>query len=79
MVKLGVLKRNALLSLLVATAVVGMASSSNAQNFDDEIDKVNVLSTTIAGIVAAMTDVAVFPMGISASMKIFRHVVLSNV
>jgi hypothetical protein len=79
MVKLGVLKRNALLSLLVTCAVVGVATTSNAQSFDQEVDKVNTMSDTIAGIVASMTDVAILPMGIGASMRVFRHIVLANV
>ncbi len=77
--KLSVLKKNALLSLLVAVAVVGVATKANAQKFEDEVEKVNVMSDTIAGIVASMTDVTILPMGIGASMRVFRHIVLSNV
>ncbi len=77
--KLSVLKKNALLSLLVAVAVVGVATKANAQKFEDEVEKVNIMSDTIAGIVASMTDVTILPMGIGASMRVFRHIVLANV
>ncbi len=60
-----ILQKNALLSLLVAVAVVGLATQANAQKFEDEVEKVNVMSDTIAGIVA--------------SMRVFRHIVLANV
>ncbi len=77
--KLSILQKNALLSLLVAVAVVGVATQANAQKFEDEVEKVNVMSDTIAGIVASMTDVTILPMGIGASMRVFRHIVLANV
>ena len=34
--KLSILQKNALLSLLVAVAVVGVATQANAQKFQDE-------------------------------------------
>ncbi len=77
--KLSVLQKNAILSLLVAVAVVGVSTKANAQKFEDEVEKVNIMSDTIAGIVASMTDVTILPMGIGASMRVFRHIVLANV
>jgi len=47
--------------------------------FQDQISQIENLSDTIAGIVAAMTSVAILPMGISSAMKCFRHIVLNNV
>jgi len=47
--------------------------------FDEEVEKVEVISDTIAGIISAMTSVAILPMGISSAMKCFRHIVLNNV
>ncbi|MDJ0844938.1 MAG: hypothetical protein QNJ08_11945 [Crocosphaera sp.] len=76
---LSILQKNAVLSLLVAVAVVGVATKSQAQTFDEEVEKVNTMSDTIAGIVASMTDVTILPMGIGASMRVFRHIVLANV
>lgn len=76
---LSVLQKNAMLSLLVAVAVVGVATKTQAQTFENEVEKVNVMSDTIAGIVASMTDVTILPMGIGASMRVFRHIVLANV
>lgn len=76
---LSVLQKNAMLSLLVAVAVVGVATKTQAQTFETEVEKVNVMSDTIAGIVASMTDVTILPMGIGASMRVFRHIVLANV
>ena len=77
--KLSILQKNAILSLLVAVAVVGVATNAHAQKFEDEVEKVNIMSDTIAGIVASMTDVTILPMGIGASMRVFRHIVLANV
>ncbi len=81
--KLSILQKNAMLSLLVAVAVIGVATGANANTnsvtFDKEVEKVNTMSDTIAGIVASMTDVTILPMGIGASMRVFRHIVLANV
>ncbi|MDJ0662869.1 MAG: hypothetical protein QNJ42_25780 [Crocosphaera sp.] len=76
---LSILQKNAILSLVVAFAVVGVATNAHAQKFEDEVEKVNIMSDTIAGIVASMTDVTILPMGIGASMRVFRHIVLANV
>lgn len=64
--------------VLFGTLIVGV-SSARADAFEDEVEKVNVLSDTIAGIVSGMTTVAITPMGLGAAMKVFRHIVLNNV
>jgi uncharacterized protein YggE len=82
MKKLNPLQKNAALAGLSAGVVlaIGIATTpANAQTFDQEVEKINTMSATIAGIVTAMTDVAILPMGISAAMKTFRHIVLNNV
>ncbi|MDJ0661495.1 MAG: hypothetical protein QNJ42_18700 [Crocosphaera sp.] len=76
------LQRNACLALLTASLVVGVATASQAQervDFQEEMDKVTTLATTLAGVVAVFTDVVLLPMGISAGVRTFRHVVLANV
>ena len=74
------LQKNAIRALLGVAIVLTISGVTNAQpKFEDEVEKIDVMSGTIAGIVALMTDVAILPMGISASMKTFRHIVLNNV
>ena len=80
-IALNSLQRNAFLALLTASLIVGVATSSQAQtvDFQEEMDKISTLATTLAGVVAVMTDVVLLPMGISSGVRTFRHVVLANV
>ncbi len=77
-VKLNSLQRNGLVALFAAFLVVGLATSARA-DFDAEIGKIQDVTDSLAGMVAAFTDVVVLPMGISSAVKTFRHVVLMNV
>lgn len=78
---MNILQKNACRCLFVATVIisVGMIANPARADFDEEVEKVNTMSDTIAGIVSTMTDVAILPMGIGASMRVFRHIVLQNV
>jgi hypothetical protein len=70
---------------LVLPILIGFASffcavsSASAEGFEEEVQKVNTMSETIIGIISAMTNVAILPMGISSAMRSFRHIVLQNV
>lgn len=75
-------KQALVIGALSAGLALGIGISAHAQDipdFDQEVDKIDVLASTIAGIVSTMTSVTVLPMGISASMRTFRHIVLANV
>ncbi len=78
---MNILQKNAFRCLFMATVIIGIGMIANPARaeFEDEVEKVNTMSDTIAGIVSTMTDVAILPMGIGASMRTFRHIVLQNV
>ncbi len=69
------------LAAITASAVVLLSSgvAHSQSDFETEVDKVVALSDTINGILSSMTTLAVLPMGLSASMKTFKHIVLANV
>lgn len=46
---------------------------------DGVITQIENFNTAMVGIVSSLTTVAIFPAGISASIRAFRHIVLSNV
>lgn len=47
--------------------------------FHLQIHQIDVLLASLAGIVSSMVTLAILPMGLSAAIKIFRHLVLNNV
>lgn len=74
------LKRFLLMSATgAAISLACVAIPANASEFEDAVDQIDTISTTIQGIVTGMTQVAILPMGISSAMKAFRHIVLNNV
>lgn len=81
MKNLNQLQKNAIRALVGAGIILIIGGINNPAHaeFDDEVEKVNAVAGTISGIVTGMTDVAILPMGISASMRTFRHIVLQNV
>lgn len=46
---------------------------------EEDIARVEAVTTLLQGIVTAMVEVVVAPLGISAAAKTFRHVILANV
>jgi len=79
--RLNVLQKNCLkagLLAVVITAGVSLAKPANAA-YSDEVQKINDMVDTLAGMTSGMTDVAVLPMGLGAAMQTFRHIVLRNV
>ncbi|HBL11653.1 MAG TPA: hypothetical protein DD379_09635 [Cyanobacteria bacterium UBA11162] len=68
-----------LTALAVGAAIAAIPTIARADGFDDSIQKITTMSTTLAGLTVLFTEVVVTPMGFSAASQTFRHVVLKNV
>lgn len=80
--------RLGLASLALIGAIAFAGSPAQAQTgggggggteMQDAIDDITSFNSAMTGIVSSLTTVAIFPAGISASIRAFRHIVLSNV
>lgn len=57
----------------------GVAGAWGQTEYEAELDKVTDFSDVIGGVVSSLTNIAITPIGIGASIKTFRHIVLNNV
>jgi hypothetical protein len=63
-----------------SAAIVFSAAPAQAQTtVEQEMDKVKAVSSHLITVTQGMAEASILPVGISSSVKILRHVVLSNV
>lgn len=69
------------LGLVVGGTIVSLSNPARAGDVSavsSAISDVNSVATMLTGLITAFTTVLITPMGISASMKIFKTLVLFN-
>ncbi|EDX73133.1 hypothetical protein MC7420_4380 [Coleofasciculus chthonoplastes PCC 7420] len=67
-------------AFFVGLVITSLATPAKAQDsgFDQAIDQINTMSTTLATLTVLFTEVVVTPMGFSAAARTFRRVVIGN-
>lgn len=66
-------------AFFVGLAITSVAFPARSQTgFDEAINQIDTMSTTLATLTVLFTEVVVTPMGFSAAARTFRRVVIGN-
>jgi uncharacterized membrane protein len=65
-------------AFFVGLAIASTPTVARADGFQDAIDKINTMATTLATLTTLFTEVVVTPMGFTAASRTFQRVVLGN-
>lgn len=74
-----VVKHPLVCSFVLFSAITMASSPAKASEWEDVISQVADFRDAITDMITGFATVAVTPIGMSAAIKLFRHVVLNNV